>query len=131
MVDVADEATLAEVGAAVRETGVEVLVVGRGSNLLVAEAGFAGVAVMLEGDFVGIEIDGVTVRAGAAATLPVVARRTAAAGIDRFRVGGRGARLDRRSGAHERWRARLGHGRDPHEGPRGGPWHRRGWLGAG
>ena len=39
----------------------------------------------------------------------------------RLRVGGGRARLDRRRGADERRRARVGHGRDPGEGPRRRP----------
>jgi UDP-N-acetylmuramate dehydrogenase len=60
-----------------------VLVIGRGSNLLVADAGFAGVGVVLDGSFDRIEIDAerAVVRAGGAVALPVVARRAAAAGI--------------------------------------------------
>jgi UDP-N-acetylmuramate dehydrogenase len=78
------EADLEAVGRAVRETGVEVLVVGKGSNLLVADAGFAGLAVTLGERFAEVELGGPVVRAGAAASLPVVARRTAAAGLTGF-----------------------------------------------
>jgi UDP-N-acetylmuramate dehydrogenase len=68
---------------------VPVLVIGRGSNLLVADAGFAGVALVLAGEFEQLDIDmgtdrgdgGVLVRAGGAVALPVLARRTAAAGV--------------------------------------------------
>ena len=66
---------------AVVETGVPVLVIGRGSNLLVADAGFPGLAVTLGEGFATIEIDGTRVRAGAAVSLPVLARQTAAAGL--------------------------------------------------
>ena len=66
---------------AVVATGVDVLVVGKGSNLLVADAGFAGLAVVLGESFAGIDVDGTVVRAGAAAALPVVARRSVAAGL--------------------------------------------------
>ena len=76
-----DEAQLPAVSSAVRETGVEVLVVGKGSNLLVADAGFAGLALALGPAFGTIEPDGDTVRAGAAVDLPVLARQTAAAGL--------------------------------------------------
>jgi UDP-N-acetylmuramate dehydrogenase len=67
---------------AVMSSGVAVLVVGRGSNLLVADAGFAGLAITLGPPFAAIDVrtDG-TVRAGAAAQLPVLARKTAAAGL--------------------------------------------------
>ena len=63
---------------------VAVLVVGRGSNLLVADRGFDGIAVELGPTFATVDVDGVTVSAGAAAALPVVARRTAAAGLTGF-----------------------------------------------
>src|SRR4051812_24599375 len=64
---------------AVSESGVPVVVVGRGSNLLVSDAGFAGLLVTLAGGFDAIEEVGPTVvRAGAAVQLPVLARRTAA-----------------------------------------------------
>ena len=60
---------------------VALLVVGKGSNMLVSDAGFAGLALGLGTGFAGIEIDGTTVRAGGAAAYPVVARTTAAAGL--------------------------------------------------
>jgi UDP-N-acetylmuramate dehydrogenase len=71
---------------AVRGTGCPVLVVGRGSNLLVADDGFDGVAVVLEfADHVETTVDDATgtatVVAGAAVALPVLARQTAAAGL--------------------------------------------------
>jgi UDP-N-acetylmuramate dehydrogenase len=58
------------------------LAVGRGSNLLVADAGFAGLGLVLDGAFDELDLDAApgTVRAGAAVALPVLARRTAAAG---------------------------------------------------
>lgn len=79
--DVADLHVLAEI---VSETGIDVLVVGNGSNLLVAEAGFPGVAVRLGDGFASVDIDGTTVVAGAAALLPVVARKTVEAGLTGF-----------------------------------------------
>ena len=66
------------------ETGIDVLVVGNGSNLLVAEAGFPGVAVRLGDGFASVDIGGTTVVAGAAALLPVVARKTVEAGLTGF-----------------------------------------------
>lgn len=84
LVSVDDEAGLAGVKAAVVATGVDVLAVGRGSNLLVSDAGFPGLAVVLGGVFAHIEIDGLVVRTGAAASMPVVARRTVAAGLSGF-----------------------------------------------
>ena len=73
-----DVAFVAEVA---RSTGLALLVVGRGSNLLVADAGFRGIALQL-GEFASrIEVDGTAVVAGSAVLLPVLARRTAAAAL--------------------------------------------------
>jgi UDP-N-acetylmuramate dehydrogenase len=59
-----------------------VLVVGRGSNLLVADAGFAGLAVVLDPEAFGaVTVEGSTVEAGAAVALPALARRTVEAGL--------------------------------------------------
>ena len=84
LVEARDEDDLAAVARARRASGLPVIVVGRGSNLLVADAGFPGLAVTLGDGFAGIEIDGPRIRAGAAVSLPVLARRTAAAGLTGF-----------------------------------------------
>ena len=85
LVEVADEADLAALAKVVSATGVAVLVVGRGSNLLVSDAGFAGLAVVLGEAFATISLEAVPlVTVGAAASLPVIARRTAAAGLTGF-----------------------------------------------
>ena len=73
---------LTELTTLVRERGVDVLVVGNGSNLLVADAGFAGLAVVLGESFASVDIVGSVVTAGGAASLPVTARRTAAQGLE-------------------------------------------------
>ncbi|MEX0847017.1 MAG: UDP-N-acetylmuramate dehydrogenase [Ilumatobacteraceae bacterium] len=76
-------------------TGLPILVVGRGSNLLVADDGFVGIAVSLAQLGTDIEIapqhptvgdtsDAVVVRAGGAVALPVLARRTVAASLSGF-----------------------------------------------
>jgi len=83
-VTVDGEPELRRVVDAVRGAAVDVLVVGKGSNLLVADAGFHGLALVLGDAFADVAIDGVTVQAGGAAALPVVARRTAAAGLTGF-----------------------------------------------
>ena len=78
---------LRAVSAVVLETSLPVLVVGRGSNLLVADDGFPGIAVSLvELADLGeqVELRGTEVVAGAAVALPVLARRTAAAGLTGF-----------------------------------------------
>ncbi|HEX7166071.1 MAG TPA: UDP-N-acetylmuramate dehydrogenase [Acidimicrobiales bacterium] len=79
------EADLAAAREAVAATNLPVLVVGKGSNLLVADRGFHGLAIALGEGFAGIELlDGRLVRAGGAVSLPVLARRTAAAGLTGF-----------------------------------------------
>lgn len=85
-VEVTDIADLRRVAAAHAVSGLPVLVVGRGSNLLVADRGFGGIAVSLAGVANGIEIDTVhaVVRAGSAVALPVLARRVAGAGLTGF-----------------------------------------------
>ncbi|MBX3313623.1 MAG: UDP-N-acetylmuramate dehydrogenase [Actinobacteria bacterium] len=79
-----DEDVLRRVAAAATAADVAVLVVGKGSNLLVADAGFDGLAVQLGPSFAEVLVTGDVVRAGGAASLPVVARRTAAAGLTGF-----------------------------------------------
>jgi len=83
LVRAADDAALDAVGAVVAsEPDLRTLVIGRGSNLLVADSGFAGVALLLTGTFEELEVEpGGLVRAGGAVPLPVVARRAAAAGL--------------------------------------------------
>lgn len=75
--------------AAVRDGALATLVVGKGSNLLVADAGFDGLAIVLGEAFSEVAIEGeggaeddeALVRAGGATPLPVLARRSAAAGL--------------------------------------------------
>lgn len=76
-----DDLTLAR--QAVAASGIPVLVVGRGSNLLVADAGFGGLALTLGDDFSALHRDegDTLVRAGGGLSLPVLARRTAALGL--------------------------------------------------
>lgn len=75
---------LVAVAAAVAASGLPTLVVGKGSNLLVADAGFPGIAVTLGPAFAEVGVEGTTLRAGGAASLPVAARRSAAAGLTGF-----------------------------------------------
>jgi UDP-N-acetylmuramate dehydrogenase len=82
-VEAADDDALSAVHRALVSLGspVEVLVVGKGSNLLVSDAGFRGLALALGAGFDGAQIDGDVVDAGGAMALPALARRTAAAGL--------------------------------------------------
>ena len=84
LVDARSVDDLLLVARARRGTDVPVLVIGKGSNLLVADDGFPGVAVVLGEGLDGITFEGSTVRAGGAASLPVVARRTAAESLSGF-----------------------------------------------
>ena len=124
------------------------LVVGRGSNLLVADGGFEGLAIALSGVFDTISVDAgrrlpgevVEVTAGAAVSLPVLARRCVTEGLgglewavirtsclrqSKVGVGRWGPRFGRRGRAHERRGPRFGHGRVVARGPRHRPADRR------
>jgi UDP-N-acetylmuramate dehydrogenase len=83
LVRVGDEEELAHVADALTAAPAPILVIGRGSNLLVSDSGFAGVGVLLAGSFDEIALDAgaAVVDAGGAVALPVLARRAAAAGI--------------------------------------------------
>ena len=85
MVVVDDHETLSAVAAAVAGTGIPVMTLGRGSNMLVADRGFEGLVVHMAGDYAAINvIDETIVIAGAAAKLPVVARTTVGYGLTGF-----------------------------------------------
>lgn len=79
--EVATTTDLGEVLAARLVDGADLLMLGRGSNLLVADAGYRGIVVRLAGDFAAMSIgtDG-TVTAGGAVSLPMLARQASKAG---------------------------------------------------
>jgi UDP-N-acetylmuramate dehydrogenase len=79
--EVADEDELLAVARALAGVDVPIVVVGRGSNLLVADEGFPGLAITLGSGFETLVVDGTEVWAGAALSLPVLARRTVGAGL--------------------------------------------------
>ena len=88
-VDVRSIDELIAVAQARVETGVPVLVIGRGSNMLVADEGFRGVVISIADLADQIEIpdrslDDRIVTSGGGVALPVLARRTAAAGLTGF-----------------------------------------------
>jgi UDP-N-acetylmuramate dehydrogenase len=66
---------LLAVGAAHRRTGLPVAVIGKGSNLLVADGGFRGIALTIAPFASSIAIDGTTVHAGGAVSCAFAARR--------------------------------------------------------
>lgn len=79
-------ADLVPLARAVAVSGLPVLVIGRGSNLLIADSGFHGIAVSASviTDSIHIDESSAIVTAGSNVLLPVLARRTAAAGLTGF-----------------------------------------------
>lgn len=80
------EDDLESVALARNQTGLPVLVIGKGSNMLVADGGFPGIAVVLGKQFDSSSIDEetATVDAGSAVALPSLARRCASANLSGF-----------------------------------------------
>jgi UDP-N-acetylmuramate dehydrogenase len=102
---VEDEAALTRVVRLVAERELPLLVLGRGSNMLVGDEGWPGVVIRLGAGLRGIEVEGTTVRCGAAEPMPSVALHTAQAGLGGFAWGcavpgtmGGGVRMN--AGAH-------------------------------
>src|SRR6516165_1244265 len=89
LVEVEGPGDLDDLRTALRDSDLSTLVVGRGSNLLVADAGFDGVAVHLGAGFASLTLpdrdavgmgERALLTAGASLALPVLARRAADAG---------------------------------------------------
>lgn len=78
--EVGDRSRLERVTEAWRETGLPILVLGWGSNLVVADNGFRGLVLRLTGDFGSVDHTADEIRAGSAARLPALARSAVAAG---------------------------------------------------
>ena len=75
-----DEFAVVVSGAIARD--LPILMVGRGSNIVVADSGFDGLVIRLSGAFRTVSIDGEGLAtAGAAAALPQLARTAAHAGV--------------------------------------------------
>lgn len=72
---------LVALGDVLAATGLPLLVLGRGSNLLVADAGWPGVVLNLGQRMRSVAVDGTEIEAGAAAPLPSLAARSAAASL--------------------------------------------------
>lgn len=70
-----------------KEEGLRVGVVGSGSNLLVADAGFRGLVLKLDGELERIEREGVRIVCGGGARLPSVAAKTPAWGLTGLEFG--------------------------------------------
>lgn len=105
LVTVEDEEALIRTTTAIRERSVPVLLLGRGSNLLVHDEGWPGVVLRLGTGFRSITVEGTVVESGGAEPMPSVAVRTAQLGLAGFAWGaavpgtiGGGVRMN--AGAH-------------------------------
>jgi UDP-N-acetylmuramate dehydrogenase len=83
----ADIETLHDCLAWAAADGLAVRVVGLGSNLLPADAGFDGLVLRLDGALAAIEIDAPLVRCGGGASLAAIVRRTQDAGLSGIEFG--------------------------------------------
>jgi UDP-N-acetylenolpyruvoylglucosamine reductase len=83
----ADEESLVAALRWAAEEGMPVGLVGSGSNLLVADAGFRGLALKLDGDLARIEHEGDRVLCGGGARLPSAAAKTARWGLSGLEFG--------------------------------------------
>jgi UDP-N-acetylmuramate dehydrogenase len=70
-----------------QEEGLTLAVVGLGSNLLVADAGFDGLVVRLDGSLATIELDGEHALCGGGASLAAVVRRATDSGLSGIEFG--------------------------------------------
>jgi UDP-N-acetylenolpyruvoylglucosamine reductase len=79
-----DDAMLAAMLAWAGAEGLDLAVIGLGSNLLPADTGFDGLVLRLEGDLARIEVAGEGARLGGGAALAAVVRRVGDAGLSGF-----------------------------------------------
>jgi UDP-N-acetylenolpyruvoylglucosamine reductase len=87
--------------------GLDVVVVGLGSNLLASDEGVNALVIRLEGELAAIEIAGTTLRAGGGATNAVCLHRARGAGLGGFEFacaipGSAGGGVKMNAGAYER-----------------------------
>lgn len=82
LVEVSDEATLVALTAFLRAEEVPMLLLGKGTNLLVRDEGFRGAVLRLGGDFAAVEQQGTELVAGAAISLARLATFAKNAGLD-------------------------------------------------
>jgi UDP-N-acetylmuramate dehydrogenase len=84
---VGSDASLAEILGWADAEGIEVGVVGSGSNLLIADAGFRGLVIKLDGSLATIAQDGQRLLCGGGARLPQAAAFAARAGLSGLEFG--------------------------------------------
>ncbi|HEX9696030.1 MAG TPA: UDP-N-acetylmuramate dehydrogenase [Actinomycetota bacterium] len=101
------DADLAALGDALDETGLPLLIVGRGSNMLVSDAGFDGIAVRLGGGYRWARVEGAAVHAGGAMPVPALASLAAGAALAGFEFAAAipasfGGAIAMNAGAHHR-----------------------------
>lgn len=75
---------LAHLAKSMAGADIQILVLGKGSNMLVSDSGFDGLVIRLGGEFNDFEIAENRLRAGGNCALPTAARRSAAAGLTGF-----------------------------------------------
>ncbi len=68
----------------VQDSNVKYMILGNGTNMLVKDAGYAGVLIKLGENFSKVEIEGVNVRAGASALMSSVAKEALNANLSGF-----------------------------------------------
>ena len=83
-VEVHDVEELADVAEIIAEFDLQILIIGKGSNLLVSDSGFRGLVIQLGSGFDFVDIDQNLVKCGAITFLPIVARKSAAASLKGF-----------------------------------------------
>ena len=84
LIKVEEESNFSTILKGLAKFPVPVLIMCNGSNVLISDSGFRGIVLKLEGFFERIEIQDTTVKAGAAAKLPLVARETVKFGLSGF-----------------------------------------------
>jgi UDP-N-acetylmuramate dehydrogenase len=100
------EGDLVAVGEAVRQTGIPVVVIGKGSNLLVSDLGFPGIVLRLGRGFRWAARDGDVLSAGGAMPLPALAGIALSHGLSGLEFGvaipaSLGGAVRMNAGAHE------------------------------
>lgn len=81
LIKVPDSKSLARLILFLEQTGHDFFLLGNGSNLLVSDSGYDGIILKLEEEFEKVQVDGLKIIAGAAASLSQVAKRAMEEGL--------------------------------------------------